>query len=407
MGAAVDGAGAAGGLAVGPAGGENPVTETPLTPKNYHALKYLNPFKFWLPFPLIRVNEAAGENKNARFTDIISLDGGGIFSYMADPAQMNQITMNAAFDARSLMGLFDIQWTNNYFGLPLTFTFKDDINRPDNARTAAQRRTDFGLSAQLTNSVGNGPASFSLTPGLGVSLRAPDRGAGRSPYTWKYDDPRYVFSLGLGLSSLTRYPWELFGSGVSLAVHGRYAMPDEMPLTYRFEGVFQAAFEPYLPLRLRLYGIRDENGMNLAGLSGLYADSPAGDLAPAEYNSIAYSLKWLAGGEAEAKLFSLEIQRNLSHVYFNRFFGTLAYRGGFYDSKDLEGPAPGQLLRDSYRLTQSLVLRLGLTFSAAIIPASPMKFTFSTKGILKISNMFDGDPANDFAIGIYFDGPGS
>ncbi|MDR1410814.1 MAG: hypothetical protein LBI91_01255 [Spirochaetaceae bacterium] len=392
------------GAFAGGVGGGNPAAELPLTRKNYHALSYLNPLKFWLPFPLIRVNEAALEDKNAGFADMLSLDGGGILSYMADPAQMNQIIMTAAFDARSLMGIFDVQWTNNYFGLPLTFAFKDDVRRPDNAGTAALRRTDFGFSALLNHGIGSGPAGFSLFPGFGISLRAPEREAGSSPYTWEYDDPHYVFSLGLNLSSLTRFSWEIFGSGLDLTAYGHYAMPDETHLTYRFEGVFQAAFEPFLPLRFRLYGIRDENGMNLAGFSSLYAGSAADDLAPAEYNSIAYSLKWLAGGEAEVKLFSLEIQRNLSHVYFNRIFSTLAYRGGFYDYKDVAGPAAGERLWDDYRLTQSLVLRLGLTFSAVIIPALPAKFTLYAKGMLKISNLSDGDPANDYAIGIYFDG---
>jgi hypothetical protein len=144
--------------------------------------------------------------------------------------------------------------------------------------------------------------------------------------------------------------------------------------------------------------------MNLDGSSMLYAGSAVGDLTPVEYNTIAYSLKWLAGGEAELKLFSLEIQRNISHIYFNRIFSTLAYRGGFYDYAGRENAAAGELLWDNYRLTQSLILRLGLTFSTAIVPVIPAKFTFYTAGMLKISNMFDNDPVNDYAIGIYFDG---
>jgi hypothetical protein len=36
---------------------------------------------------------------------------------------------------------------------------------------------------------------------------------------------------------------------------------------------------------------------------------------------------------------------------------------------------------------------------------SPLKFTLSAAGLLKISNMADGDPANDYAFGLYFEMP--
>jgi hypothetical protein len=302
------------------------------------------------------------------------------------------------------MGVFDVQWTNNYFGLPLTFTFQDDVNRSNNIWAIPVRYTGFGIFSLLSHGIGSELVHFSLRPGFMVSLTAPDSGNGLSVYTWEYDDPRYVFSLGLSLSSLTRFSWEVFGSGLELTVYGHHATPSEEPFTFRFEGIFQAAFEPVLPLQFRLYGIWDENKMNLAGSSKLYTSSAVSDLTPSEYSTIAYSLKWLAGGEAELKLFSFEIQRNLSHVYFNRIFSTLAYRGGFYDYEGRKNAAAGELLWDNYRLTQSLILRLALTFSAVIIPVLPAKFTLYAAGMLKISNMFDNDPANDYAIGIYFDG---
>ncbi|MDR2052899.1 MAG: hypothetical protein LBP80_05750 [Treponema sp.] len=382
---------------------ENSTAELPFARKNYHSLSYLNPFKFWLPIPLAQVNESALEDENAGLEDCIRIDGLGIFSYMADPARMNLITMVAAFDIRSLMGAFDVQWVNNYFGLPLTVTFKDNVNRSGNIWATPVRRTNFGLSALLSHGIGGELVHFSLLPGFNINLTAPGTENSLSAYTWEYDDPHYVFSLGLSLSSLTRFSWEVFGSGLGLTVYGRYAVPSEELFSFRFEGILQAALEPVLPLRFRLYGIWDENKMNLAGSSVLYADSAVDGLTPVEYSTIAYSLKWLAGGEAELKLFSFEIQRNLSHVYFNRIFSTLAYRGGFYDYAGRENAAAGELLRDNYRLTQSLVLRLGLTFSTVILPVVPVKFTFSTAGILKISNMSDDNPVNDYAIGIYFD----
>jgi hypothetical protein len=381
---------------------ENSAAESPFTGKNYHSLSYLNPLKFWLPFPLVRVEELVMEN-NSNIEDVISIEGAGILSYMTDPAQMNRVMMIAAYDARFLMGVFNLQWINNYFGLPLSFTFQDDIDESGNIWALPVRNTSFKLSTPVNFGIGSELVHFSLLPGFDINLAAPDMGNDLSAYTWKYDDPHYIFSLGLGLSSLTRFSWEIFGSGLELTVYGRYALPGEKSSTFRFEGILQAAFEPVLPIRFRLYGIRDENKMNLAGSSILYTSSAVSDLTPAEYSTIAYSLKWLAGGEAELKLFSLEIQRNLLHIYFNRMFSTLAYRGGFYDYEGRENAAAGELLWDNYRLTQSLILRFGLTVSAVIVPVLPVKFTFSTAGMLKISNMFDNDPVNDYAIGFYFD----
>ncbi|MDR2633782.1 MAG: hypothetical protein LBC51_09220 [Treponema sp.] len=365
-------------------------------PKTYHALSYLNPLQFWLPFPLIRINAADREAGSAAF---LSIDGAGIYSLMRDPAQMNSISLSAAFDARSLMGVYDIQWTNTYLGIPVSFRFQDDIDKSATVWAEPVRITGFGLSAAPTHDIRSG-LRFSLLPSLGIHLAAPDTGGASSAYTWSYEDPRSGFSLGMGLSTLSRFSWEVFGSGLSLALYGRYAVP----FPFRFEATLQAAFEPLVPLRFRLYGIWDEHTLNLAGTSKLYTSSDAGDLCPAEYNSIAYALKWLAGGEAEAKLFSFEIQRALGQGYFNRIFSALAYRGGFYEYGGGEHPAAGEPLWEQYRLTQSLILRLGLTFSAFLLPMFPEQLTLSVEGILKISHLFDQDGAKDYGIGIYLNG---
>jgi hypothetical protein len=382
---------------------ESAASPSLLPRKNYHSLTYLNPFQFWLPFPLIRVNATAQEDTQINSAMTLSVDGAGIYSLMSDPAQTNVISLSAAFDARSLMGVYDIQWMNTYLGLPLTFAFQDDIDTTGTVWPEPVRKTRFGLSLSPMHDLRSG-LRRSLAPSLEIHLAAPDSGAGSSAYTWSYEDPRYVFSLGFSLSTLNRLSWEVFGSGLAGSLYGRYAIPGDAPFPFRFEGVLQAAFEPVVPVRFRLYGIWDENTMNLAGTSKGYTGSAAGDLTPTEYNSIAYSLKWIAGGEAEAKLFSFEIQRALGHGYFNRIFSTLAYRGGFYDYGGAENAAAGERLWDQYRLTQSLILRLGLTFSALILPMSPEHLTLSIEGILKISNMFDQDPANDYAIGVYLNG---
>jgi hypothetical protein len=191
-----------------------------------------------------------------------------------------------------------------------------------------------------------------------------------------------------------------------------YALRDTSVSYYpRIEGVLQTAFESImplsvpLPLRFRFFGVWDKNLMTLSGNSSAFTAASFADFAPAEYDSAAnVGMEWLAGGEAEVKLFSLEIQKSpsnwflFSHLYFNRFFGTLAYRGAFYDD-DGAPSAAGNPLGDTYRLTQSLILRLGLTFSSTTLPVLPLTLSLNVLGGWKISNLNDGKN-NDYWIGL-------
>jgi hypothetical protein len=141
--------------------------------------------------------------------------------------------------------------------------------------------------------------------------------------------------------------------------------------------------------------------MNLYGLSNLYSSTVFSNNASVEYPTTGLSsLTWLGGGEAEVKLFSLEIQQGLSHLYYNRFFGTLGYRGVMYDDRGSRY-AEGNPLGGQYRLAQSLLLRLGLVTSTVAVTALPVKLSVSLWMAWKISNMFDGKD-NDFRFGPSF-----
>jgi hypothetical protein len=312
---------------------------------------------------------------------------------MTEPTDANQVFLTAAFDGRSLMGVFDLQWTNLNLGFPLIFAFTDDI---DKTMLVPIRQTNASVSASISHESGSRDLEFSVSTGFRMSMfaRAPESGS--SAYTWPYERPDYVVTLGLGVSNLRRFPWELFGRGISLNLYGRYLLMRNRP---RVEGVFQTAATPVLPLRLSLYGVWDSNGMTLQGTSGQYATTSFGSIAPVEYiDTKLDQLKWLAGGEQELRLFSVEIQRSLSHLYYNRVFGTLAYRGVLYDDGGASH-AEGSRLGDHYRIAQSLILRLGITVSSVIVTAAPVKISISLWGAWKISNLHDGVQWNDFAFG--------
>jgi hypothetical protein len=369
------------GLAGPDTGGEStgPTQALDVESRRYFPLSYLNPFRLWLPLPLVRMTGNGA-----------SLDGGGLFSFMSDPTDTNQLFFFAYMDARSLMAATNLQWTNLSLGFPLNISFSDDI---DKTQSTSYRKTRGAISGTLSFGLGNERRRLELNPGLGFNLRAPD--SGNSAYTWEYGESYYNAMLGVGVSNLRRFNWELFGQGAALKVYNRLLL--NRP-GIRFEGILQTAFEPYLPLKLSLYGAWDENGMDLYGNSKYYDTVAFGSIASVEYSSKGLSaLRWLGGGEVELGLFSLDFQKSLSHLYINRFFGTLAYRGVLYDDQGILG-AEGTSLGDGYRLGQSLILRMGATVSTILVTALPIRVSVWTWCAWKISNSNDGKN-NNFVIG--------
>jgi hypothetical protein len=349
--------------------------------KPYFSLKYFNPLLLWIPYPLARLT---GEG--------VSFDGVSFFSYFSDPADNNRIFLTASADIKALMAPINLQWTNLSLGFPVQLNVLDDIRYSQGFR---YRSSNFSLNTSFSRGLGGEALRFFITPDFSVGAYAWDPSDGSSAYTWPSGETVYGAGLKLDLSSLTRLNWELFGRGFYVSVYGNYLFRE--PSVIRLEGSLQGAFEPYLPLRLSFYGVWDENGMDIHGKSILTNSSIFDAWANTEYTGTKLStLRWLGGGEAELKLFSLEAQNNFSHLYFNRIFGTVAYRGGFYHDQDLRFvEAEGTPLGGGYRLTQSLILRLGFTGSTIAVTALPIKASLYFWGAWKISNMNDGKN-NDF-----------
>ncbi|MDR0723442.1 MAG: hypothetical protein LBF75_11760 [Treponema sp.] len=376
-----------------------------LPSSRYWGMKYLNPLKLWLPYPLIRGDPNGGMG--------ITINGPGFFSIMQDPTDTNRITLMAAMDIPYLMGDINLNWLNHSLGFPLTFTFSDTLDTTRSRYTEALRETTLGVTASFSRGLGSDRLIFSCSPQFQTLFSAfepPDHqvwtDGPKSAYTWGHEDPYYIGGIGMGLSNLVKRDWELFGQGGFLAAYGKYALHHGVPVPDhalpRVEGIVQAAFEPYLPLRFRLYGVWDERGMNLAGQSTPFSSTAFSTFASVEYVNAGdrrmTDIPWLAGGEAEVKLFKVEVQHHLSHAYFNRFFGSLAYRGVVYDDQG-HPAAEGTVLAGSYRLAHSLALRLGGIVSFALLPYMPFELSASFVGVWKMSNGNKGNPQNDFWIG--------
>jgi len=342
------------------AGHETPVFGT----SRYFALRYMNPFRFWFPMLLFRFHE----------NDEVTLDGGGLFSMMIDPTRRNLVQFIAYADIRYQMAMIEMfSWQNTILGFPLTLNFSDMVNHFEDEDI--YRDTRIGLVGNFNRNLGRGAIGFSLG---GSYVRIADYEEGvASAYSWRKTGSFFMLSAGIGLSNIRRQRHELFGTGMAFSLVGATLATGFEPYV---AAMFQASREARFPVRLALFGAYDSTGtMNLQGVSRTYGNPVFSQFAPLEYrHPRGLNLNWLAGVEAAIGLFSLEIQNNVSHIYFNRIFGTLAVRNAFFDGQGHPN-ARGMVISglwsgdEDIRIAQSLVFRLGMVFTFhqihQIIPA--------------------------------------
>ena len=328
-----DGVPGTGSAALVSPGFEPPVFQT----YRYFAIRHMNPFRAWFPLPLIRAHGTASDRS-------LSLDGGGLVTFIADPTQRNFAQLTAFVDTRYQMASIPLfLWQNTSLGFPLTVQFSDTVSRFGDD---VFRDTQVSLVGSLTWSVGRWSLGFAMEGGY---TRMADYDGGASAYTWERTEDLFFVSPGIKLSNRRRRPHELFGTGVSLSLVGISRVNDFEP---HIAGMFRASAETRFPVSLTLFGAYDERGMNLNGVSRIYGRpllSQVSTITPMEYPQRGnLNLNWLGGVEAAVGLF-----------FPNPLFGKLAIRNLVYDGggdPDAEGIGIGDI-----RIAQSLVFSLGLT----------------------------------------------
>jgi hypothetical protein len=342
--------------------------------KRYMGLRYMTPLQLWVPVPLIRLGDSAGNDYG------ISLDGGGIFTMMMDPAERNLVMIWALADIRYRMASIEqFMWQNTFLGFPMRAVFSDTVTRSENF---LYRSTSATLAGSFLWTTGRWAHLFS--PGAGY-IRIADYDGTDSAYSWEETESYFPVSAEYTLTNRRQRPNEIFGTGLELYVGGISLVNDFKP---RITGVGRASVETLFPLRLTFFGVYDGMGMDLHGVSRMYGEL-AKDYTLTEYpHPKGLRLNWLAGGEVSMGLFSLEIQKNISHFYFNRFFGTLSVRNVLYDSKGHED-ADGIAIND-LRLIQSLRLKLAMKISFFPVIKTPFTVEPYIWGAWKFSNTITG-----------------
>ncbi|MCL2210875.1 MAG: hypothetical protein FWB95_03015 [Treponema sp.] len=345
---------------------ENSSSQIPSKP--FLSIAYMNPFNLWLPVPFIRYTEEF---------PYLSLDGGGIFSLLTDPSDRNMITFFLFYDAVYRMArIQDFKWQSTVPGFPVTLVFNDKV---ETNLSFPYRITQLGLSANFSHTPGRFTYGFSV--GGGYSRAALYDGAS-SAYNWKETSSFFYYSAAFSFSNRLQRRYEMFGNGFSFSLRGANIVSDFKP---RVEGLFTANVEKRIPFFIALYGAYDKSGMDMQGASKNFSEAIYAAYSSEEYlNSNGPELNWISGCEIGIGVFSLEIQRNFSHVYYNRFRGILSIRNVLYDSQGDPG-AEGVMIGDLH-LAQSLVFKLGLVVSAIPIKMSPLFLEPYLWGAWKFSN---------------------
>jgi hypothetical protein len=331
--------------------------------KPYIGLRYMNPFRLWFPLPLIRVNADT----------FLRFDGVGLISLMQDPLDMNSIYFFAYADIYYKMAMIDqFVWQNASLGFPLMVNFFDKVM--EESEDNIFRSTNVSLKGSISwrGDQWNNQVSFG-----GGYYRTAGYENGKGAYEWEEAESGFFIQAGFVFSYRE----------LSLLFSGTNPVNSFNP---RLDMVFSANVKTRFPLTLTLFGAYDKSGMNMHGISNLYGTTAIDEFVLKEYSQpSSLELSWLGGAEIGVGLFSFEIQNHLSHLYFNRFSGSLLLRNQIYDSgghPDAEGIEINNL-----RLAQSLGLKLGLKISFfPFIKITPLSLEPFVLGTWNFSNSITG-----------------
>jgi hypothetical protein len=395
----------------------NKIDNAQLPPeKFYNPVKYFNPFNLWLPFPIVNpiVNSIFWDGANAFETsgnfENLRLDGAGIFSYISDPMDQNLIFLGAGYDFHNNSVPVGVTWMNFSFMAPITVTFSDVVIVNDADLEIPIRKTRADVQASYRIPLGNERLSLTV---LGIFSSTwyffNYNKSEEYAYNWPLRQETHSTSTGLRLSNLMLASWERFGNGFWNQLYVRNPLFEE-DIHPRFEDFFKLSAESiralqYIPVvknfafQASLYGVYDKYGMNYLGHSPRYSSSIFDSAAVYEYAGelYTYTYQWLIGGEFEWSPVSFEIQKNLSHLYFNRIFASLGYRWVYLGDENRARPvSPG--IEDS-RLINSIIFRISAVSSVVPITVLPVKISLNIIGALKLSEIENASSNNIWYLG--------
>ncbi|MDR0551690.1 MAG: VWA domain-containing protein [Spirochaetaceae bacterium] len=356
----------------------------------YHKIdtlfRFFNPLNLWVPLPYI-------PNINSPTPEVRGLGG---FFYISDPFDSNLIFLQAYYDWEYCFVPLDIQWINFSFGFPIYFYYKDDVSKVKKEGQKEWRIINARIYLNFKFPIGVGRFDLRFEPGLAsyhyIPSPEPYTGSvvpGGTAYNWERITPgSFYIMAGLILTNLSAHLWETFGSGVSAGAY-MYTQIFNDSAHPVFEGILKAAVEPLPLIRLfgikqTLYGTYSEDLMYIHGstvLTGTYFSDVS--VSEYSYDIIPKTLRYIAGGESEVKLISLEGQKSISHIYFNRVSLTAAYRWAWWGTQP-DDMVPGFTYP---QFLHSVIFRMRWQFSTYPVSVLNLRLLPDFYFILKLSSL--------------------
>jgi hypothetical protein len=225
---------------------------------------HFNPLNLWFPLPYF----GNFLSESMVFADYgTEFRGFGGFFYMSDPFDSNLIFMQAYYDWKYSIVPIDITWMNFSFGLPLYFYYSDKISvsPPGSTDTRVIRPM---LYLYFRFPLIDNRLELHIRPGLQATYMfdapRPTKSTdtvipGGTAYTWERSQRGfYFFNMGVILSTLDTWQWQIFGNGFSEAGYIHVWLGGDT-LTPSYENVLTLAIEPFpfiniSGMRQTLYG---------------------------------------------------------------------------------------------------------------------------------------------------------
>ena len=283
--------------------------------EKFNEAKYFKPWVAWAPLPLY----------NDTFQYFFN--GVGVVSVVANPYLNNMTQFWLGYDIASQFLQTDISLTSYTLLHPLNFRFSSKVVYSSKSKywvLSSHINMGFIINTESDK------AYFSISPVLSTAIfsKAVALNSTLSAFNWPY------YSWSLSTTLVSSFTFNSTTDKPYIKDYIRISLYPTYSIAYnRFAIDFKAYFQSrYIPIRANIFGSYVPNGIaSFSGASTIFIGRYVKGFNEF-YNYVSinkYRDSFLLGGEFE--LFGyLDAEFNLSHIYFNNFFGSLLYRYNYY-----------------------------------------------------------------------------
>lgn len=284
--------------------------------KFHYKAKYLNPFNTWFLVPLT--------NDTYRYF----FNGVGILSIMTSPTLDTFTVINMGYDIPSKFLQTELSIKTHALLYPIEFSFYDSVVY---SYSGGYKYWSVGasLSQSFRFDLSRDISGIYLVPFVKLRLHSDLHNIDDTSSAFSYKYKGYNVSLGTSVRlyyinrTMKYYNMDLASIRIMPIysfVKNNYYIESEAKLQSK-----------YIPARLRLYGSYSPLGVGYDGTGYFSSSTSRGEAIFYKYVlNKGYMSTWITGGNAEV-FHAFNIDKNLSHFYFNNIFLSIIYSATYYD----------------------------------------------------------------------------